>query len=181
MKVERSILGSFLAFARGGTTIDAVVVSELAYPDVTPTTNWSSLGCVIENTAEYQEEDYTIKCPSPSGGYSEKTSKSVTRDSQLFTTEGTNPLWWELAYGFAGPVVDGVPQTPFSSVDRYIYGWLKAQIRGEDGLDRIVMNVWGKLRLAEQFKASEAPTRPSWRFDIEYSSIATAEPDTIIA
>jgi hypothetical protein len=179
MKLESSIIGLFASFARGGTTIDAVAVSAAAYPDTDPADNWEDFGCVSEGRNEPNVAQYPVMCPKPSGGYEEKIEEQVLRDSYVLNFNKTNPYYWELAEGFNAAIVNGTAQTPGQKGDRFIEGWLKLQKRGSDGQDRIVKNVWGKLRLNEQFSASSDPTRPVFRFDVEYSAIATSEPNDI--
>jgi hypothetical protein len=181
MFLETSIIGLFASFAREGDTVDAVTVGVGAFPDVDPTSNWSDFGCVSEGRNEPNLAEYPVMCPKPTGGYEEKIETQTLRDSLVLTFNKTNPYWWELTHGFASAITDAAAQTPFVKGDRYIQGWLKLQERGDDGQDRIVMNVWGKLRLAEQLAASSDPTRPVFRFDVEYSAIATALPNDITA
>jgi hypothetical protein len=181
MHLESLIIGAFASFVREGASIDAVTVGVAAFPDTDPTTNWAELGCVIEARNEPNVAQYPVMCPKPSGGYEEKIEEQVLRDSYVLTLNKTNPLYWELAEGYAAAIVDGTPQTPGQQVDRYVQGWLKLQKRGQDGQDRVVKNIWGKLRLGEQFRAGADPTRPVMRFDQEYSAIATSEPNDITA
>lgn len=179
MHLESSIIGLFAAFAREGESVDSITVGVGAFPDTDPASNWEDFGCVSEGRNEPNVAEYPIMCPKPSGGYEEKMEKQVLRDSYVLSFNKTNPYYWELAEGYAGPVVDGAEQTPGQKGDRFIQGWLKLQKRGSDGQDRIVKNVYGKLRLDTEFEASSDPTRPVFRFDVEYSAIATSLPDDI--
>jgi hypothetical protein len=179
MKLESSIIGLFASFARSGATIDAITVSAAAFPDVDPADNWEDFGCVSSGQNEPNVAEYPVMCPVPSGGYEEKMEKQVLRDSYVLNFNKTNPYYWELAEGFSAAIANGTAQTPGNQKDRYVQGWLKLQKRGADGQDRIVKNVWGKLRLNEEFSASSDPTRPVFRFDVEYSAIATSLPADI--
>ena len=181
LQLETSILGAFCAFARSGATIDAITVAVDAFPDVTPLTNWDDLGCIPEMVHEVEADDNSIICPVPSGGYTKETEMNVISDSYLLTLSKTNPLVWELDQGFSAAIADGTAQTPFLAKDRFVQGWLKIQQRGKDGADRIIANVWGKMRLAEPMKTSKDPSRPSVRFHVEYSAIATSLPAGIVA
>lgn len=181
MHLESSIIGLFASFARSGESIESITVAADAYPSTDQATNWSDFGCVSEGRNEPNVAQYPVMCPKPSGGYEEKLEEQVLRDSYVLTFNKTNPFYWELAEGFNASITDGTAQTPGQKGDRFIQGWLKLQKRGIDGQDRIVKNVWGKLRLSEQFAASSDPTRPVFRFDVEYSAIATSEPNDITA
>jgi hypothetical protein len=181
LKLENSILGAFCAFARSGATINEITVAIDAFPDVSPLTNWDDLGCVPEMVHEVESDDNSVICPLPSGGYGKETEMNVIADSYLLTLNKTNPIVWELDQGYAAAIANGTAQTPFKNKDRFVAGWLKIQQRGKDGVDRIIANVWGKFRLAEPMKTSKDPTRPSVRFHVEYSAIATSLPAGIVA
>lgn len=181
MHLETSIIGLFASFAREGESIDAITVGADAFPDTDPTTNWSDFGCVSEGRNEPNVAEYPIMCPKPSGGYEEKIETQTLRDSYILTFNKTNPFYWELTEGYNAAITDTTAQTPGQKADRFIQGWLKLQKRSQDGQDRIIKNIWGKLRLSEQFVATADPTRPVFRFDQEYSAIATSLPDHITA
>jgi len=181
MKLETSIIGLFASFARAGEVIDDVTVGIGAFPDVDPVTNWEYFGCVLDARNDSNIAEYPVVCALPSGGYEEVMETQVLRDRYLMNFQKTNPYYWELAEGYAGPVVDGVAQAPGEQRDRFIQGWLKLQKRGLDGQDRIVKNIWGKLRLGEPFSGQADPTRPVFTFDQEFSSEATSLPDNITA
>jgi hypothetical protein len=181
MFTESLIIGCFASFARSGETIDSTDVAVDAFPDVSPTTNWDDFGCVSECRAEPNIAEYPVMCPKPSGGYQEKIETQVLRDRYLLTFNKLNPYYWELVEGYNAAITDGTAQTPGQKGDRFIQGWLKLQKRGQDGQDRVVKNIWGKLRLSDQFVATSDPTRPVFSFDQEYSAIATSEPNDITA
>lgn len=180
MKLEKLIIGNFAFFVEGGSEIDGVSVSKSAFPDVEPAENWHSMGCVSETTFETEKESDEDYCPSPMGGYQKIKTESVVRDTIKFKVRQTSELFWRLSLGLKEKIVNSTPQAPFSATHRYIEGWLKIQGRGDDGKDRVVMNVWGRLYMDENPKWSKDPTKPSYAFDVLYSPAASVEPADIV-
>lgn len=181
MKLEKTTIGGFLYFVESGKTIDATVVSAAAYPDVDPITNWDSLGCIQEVNFEAEKETDTDYCPSASGGYDKVDDERVVRDLLKFVTREQSEPVWRMMLGLNAQIVNGTAQTPFANGKRYIEGWLKVQGRADDGTDRIVMNIWGRLSLDANPKWSKDPTKPALTFQKLYSAIATVEPTSIVA
>jgi hypothetical protein len=181
MKLEKLIIGNFAYFVEGGTTVDATEVSITAYPDVDPITNWESLGCITETEFETEKETDTDYCPSPTGGYSKIEEEQTVRDLIKMKCRDTSEPFWRMLLGLNSKIVDETAQTPFINKRRYVEGWLKVQGRGLDGADRVVMNVWGRLKIDETPKWSKDPTKPGYVFEVIFSEIATVEPDGIIA
>lgn len=181
MKLEKLTIGGFLYFVESGKTIDGIEVSDAAYPDVDPIENWNSLGCIQEVNFEPETETDTDYCPSPAGGYEKQDDERVVKDLIKFVTREHSEPFWRLLLGLSAEIADSVAQTPFNNGRRYIEGWLKVQGRGDNGVDRIVMNVWGRLSIDANPKWSKDPTKPALKFQKQYSSIATVEPDSIVA
>jgi hypothetical protein len=181
MKLEQTTIGGFLSFAESGKTIDAIVVSAAAFPDDDPAENWDSLGCITEVNFEAEKETDTNYCPSPTGGYDKIDTERVIKDLLKFITIEQSEPYWRLMLGLGAEIVDGVAQMPFASTKRYIEGWLKVTAKGDDGVDRIDMRVWGRLSLDANPKWSKDPTKPALNFQVLYSAIATVTPTSIVA
>ncbi len=179
MLTEYSIIGAFASFVESGKSIDSITVSEAAYPDVDPSTNWEDFGEVISAAYETNTEEYPKTVPIASGGYQEIMHTQTLRDRILLNMDDTCELFWRMSEGYASEITNDTAQTPGAAKDRFVQGWLKLQLRGLDGADRIVKNVWGKLRLAEPGNWSKDPSRPAYSFDVEFSAINTSEPQTI--
>lgn len=178
--LEKLVIGGFLFFVESGKTIDAITVDKDTYPDVDPITNWNSLGCISEVNFEPETETDTDYCPDPAGGYTKEDDERVVRDLIKFVTREHSEPFWRLLLGLNNEIVNGTAQTPLANNQRYIEGWLKVQGRADDGSDRIVMNIWGRLSLDANPKWSKDPTKPALKFQKLYSSIATVEPADIV-
>ena len=180
MKLEKLRIGNFGYFVEEGTVIDGVTVSKNAFPDVDPADNWPSLGCIQETDFETEKESDTDYCPSPSGGYDKMEDEHVVRDLIKFKTRELGEPFWRMSLGLKNKIANGTAQIPFASKNRWIYGWFKSQGRGDDGVDRVVMNVWGRLMIDENPKWSKDPTKPAYVLEVQYSPIATVEPNAIV-
>lgn len=180
MKLEKLTIGNFLSFVEAGETIDGVTVSAAAFPDNDPPENWPSLGAISETDFEAEVETDTDYIASLSGGYIKEDDERVLSDYIKFKSRDMSELVWRLQLGLRDKITNGTAQTPFASKVRFIDGWLRVQAKAQDGLDRVVMNVWGRLRLDENPKYSKDPTKPGLKFQVLYSSIAEVTPENII-
>ncbi len=178
--LQKLTIGAFLFFVESGKQIDGTTVGASAYPDVEPPENWNSLGCISEFNSEAVTETETEYYPNPAGGYNKIEDTFVVQDVLKFVTRQHCEPFWRMLLGFKEEIANGIGQTPFAEKRRHIEGWLKVQGRGPDGADRIVMNVWGRLRIDSNPKWSKAAAKPALRFEVLYSPIATAEPAGIV-
>ena len=177
--LQKLILGGFLFFVEKGETIDNITVDPETYPDTDPAENWNSLGCVSEVNFNKETETDTDYCPSPAGGYNKEDDEVVVSDNIEFITRAHSEPYWRMLLGLNNKIVDGTAQTPFANKRRYIEGWLKIQGRAQDGADRVVMNIYGRLTINDNPKWSKDATKPALKFQKLYSSIATVEPNGI--
>ncbi len=181
---EKLIIGAFASFVETGTSYGdpANTVSKQMYPNAdTFPEAWSSLGCILDSSPETEvdtDEDY---CPDEGGRYRKETSETVVRDILKLSLKTHSEPIHRLILGKEGAIVDGQAFTPFAARDRSIDGWILLQLRGDDGNDRVVMALYGKLRLDAAPKWSKDPTKPAVEFEIVRSTIQTAMPGGITA
>lgn len=183
-KLEKLILGAFAAFVEEGTEYGdpANITGISLYPnaDTYPDT-WNPLGCVLDSSPETVTETYDDDCPNPSGGYTRETETAVLQDMLKLSLRGHSEPIHRLVWGANAPIVDDAAFTPFAKKDRFVKGWLLFQLRGQDGVDRAVAALYGKLRLDSAPKWAKDPTKPAVKFEIITSTIQTVEPDGITA
>ena len=177
--LEKLIIGGFLSFAEGGTTIDSLTIDSSAYPDNDPVENWSPLGCISEVNFETETETDTDYCPSPTGGYDKNDDEVISKDLIKFVTKDHSEPFWRLLMGTPAAIVDDATQVPFSEPRRYVEGWLKIQGVGDDGNDRIMLHVWGRLSIDSNPKWSKDATKPALKFQKFFSSASTILPTGI--
>lgn len=180
MKLEKLILGAFASFVADGTTYGTGPTNTAGiglYPnaDTYPST-WKSLGCVLDASAEVVSETYEDDCPLPGGGYGRTTEEVVLQDIIKLSLREHSEIIHRMVWGAAAAIVDDTAFTPFKNKDRFVLGWLHFQLRGTDGVDRIVAALWGKLRLDAAPKWAKDPTKPAVKFEIITSPIQAVEP-----
>lgn len=181
---EKLILGTFASFAEEGEEYGdpANTVGKATYPNAdTYPDAWHSLGCILESSPEVETETNEDYCPDPAGRYRKETDETVVRDILKLSLKTHSEPIHRLVLGKQGKIVDGQAFTPFAARDRSVTGWLLFQLRGDDGNDRAVMALYGKMRLDAAPKWSKDPTKPAVKFEIITSTIQTAMPGGITA
>jgi hypothetical protein len=181
-QLEKLILGTFAHFVEDGTSYGSPAnTSGIAlYPNAdTYPAAWNSMGCVLDSTAEVVEESYEDDCPNPSGGYSRETDMQVMQDILKLSLRAHSEPIHRLVWGAAAPIVNATAFTPFAKKDRFVKGWMHFQLRGQDGEDRVVAAIYGKLRLDAAPKWAKDPTKPAVKFEIVTSTIQTVLPGVI--
>lgn len=185
MKLEKLILGTFASFVESGTTFGTSPVNTVAsglYPSTTtyPAT-WQSLGDVLDAAPEKKEENFADTVPSIYGGYSTVDDTVVMQDKLKISLKSHSEPIHRMVWGLAAKIVDAEARTPFANPRRFVEGWLNFQLRGQDGADRLVAAVYGRMRIDGNPKWSKDPTKPAIIFEIIRSSIQTLVPDHVIA
>ena len=97
-----------------------------------------------------------------------------------FQVREHNEIFWRQIFGMRAPAQQNVSQVPYEQTRRWVEGWLKIQARGQDGVDRIVMDVWGRLNIDENPKWSKDVTRPSLKFQVIPSPVALITPQVAL-
>lgn len=181
------IIGTFASFVEDGTEITIPGspattndVSRSFFPD--PSTNpndWNSLGCVIQSQIVPGVQGPEISCPSEDGGYdSEQDLGEVLNLSLKCQFEIIHRLIW----GVSAKLVDNTPVRPFTDAKRVVHGWLHFRAKGEDGDERIVATLRGKLSLPERPIWNNQPVLPAVAFTInKRNTLNTITPDNITA
>jgi len=179
---EKLIIGNFAHFVEKGTVVGENTVDSGFYPEESEDLSaWNELGCVLQAVPEPTINTTTDKCPSPAGGYIDEDTNNVTKDVLKISLKCYSEPIWRMVWGLAAPIVNGTPQTPFLSKDRFVEGWLNFEQRGDDGQKRTVSVIYGRMRIDENPTWSADPSKPAIRFEVMYSSIASLEPLNIAA
>lgn len=185
MKLEKLILGTFASIVPAGTTYGSGPTNTAGiglYPnaDTYPAT-WLSLGDVLDASAETVTETYEDDIPAAAGGYARETEEVVLQDIIKLSLRSHSEVIHRMIWGASAVIVNDTAFTPFKNKDRFILTWLHFQLRGQDGVDRIVAALWGKLRLDAAPKWAKDPTKPAVKFQIITSTIQAVEPLAITA
>lgn len=184
MKLEKLILGTFAAFVEAGTTFGTspvnTVSSEL-YPDTTThAAVWSSLGDVLDSAPDTKTEDYADTIPDPAGGYRTQADVVVLQDNLKLSLLAHSEPIHRMVWGLDAKIVDGTPVTPFSAKRRFVEGWINFTLRGQDGADRVVAAIYGRMRVDGAPKWAKDPTKPAITFEVLRSTVASIVPDNIV-
>jgi hypothetical protein len=182
--LQKLILGAFASFVEDGTSVGDPpnTVGADFFPSADDYSEaWNSLGCVSQSSLEPKVETDIVSCPSPAGGYIEEETENVVADViKLSLRDHSEPIF-RMIWGLTAPVEDGTPVAPFANKDRFVKGWLNFTLRGQDGQDRIVAALYGKLRMDANPTWSKDPTKPAVKFQVLYSPIAAIVPDQVEA
>jgi hypothetical protein len=181
LKLEKLIIGNFASFVEKGTVVGENTVDSGFYPeDEEDLDAWSSLGCVLDATPEPEVETDSDYCPDAAGGYRKEDTDNVVKDVIKMTLKCHSEPIWRMILGVKAKLVNGTPQTPFANKDRFVEGWLNIEQRAQDGVARTLMVIYGRLKIDANPSWSKDPTKPSVRFEILTSSIASVEPNAIV-
>jgi len=169
------IIGNFMHFVRAGDTVDSVVVSATGKPDVTPTTNWPSIGVVKNVTPDFEEIPNTWDEPTTSGGYLRRNEPITVASYLDVELEGVVDIALEMMFGI-GKVTAGAAQIPGNQNARHIEGWIKYQgrmVTGSVGTDLVVSDQWVQASLKTPPKFSKERATCVIRFQLLPSSLNT--------
>lgn len=167
--LQEVLMGATLFFVEEGTLIEggATPVSKLALPDDTPGTDWQTFGCTNDLTPfQTTETDTPRKCFD--GNRFRTTIKTiVTNEGWEFTINDHIEPVWRMMLGLSAPIADDTPVPVYATAIREINGYLKFQARNVHSQgDVFVMDIWGKLTLAELPTYADKTVLPKLRFEV---------------
>jgi hypothetical protein len=149
--IRRELLNARVYFVPTGESVDAVTVSETAWPDNSPTTNWTNYQLhdteTIKAEREYEEE--TFKIPRSTGGYNDDIEKTLKSVKYTGVTAKTNSLLKKLEHGLSTVPVVGTAQAPFASNDDYVEGVALIEIQNKSGTVTERIQIWARIRLTD--------------------------------
>lgn len=166
--LQETLLGSTLFFVEEGVAIEGgeTLVSKSALPDDTPGTDWQTFGCANNLTPFRTTETDTPRICFDGNRYRTTVREIVTADGWEFEiTDHVEPVW-RLMLGLSAPIANDTPVEVFANNVREINGYLKFQARNVHSQgDVFVMDVWGKLTLAELPTYADKTVHPKLRFE----------------
>lgn len=180
MKLEELIIGSFVNFVRDETDVGGTPVSASFKPG-SGDASWSELGCVTAFRPQLDTQEFAVMCPAAGGGYRRSRKTMTTSDTMVFDVDKTSPIFWELLTGVSAAIADTTNQIPFVKSERKIEGWLQFQGRGDDGDDRVIIDMWVELRLTDGTEFGPNPVRPVWNAEVLTSALNNLLPDSIVS
>jgi hypothetical protein len=170
--LQKTMLGSTLYFIESGLTVEGAVVGPTIKPDITPTTNWRTLGCVNELTPyQVTEEDTPFTCFEGTR-YRQESSTVVLQDGWEFTLKNHCEPIYRLMLGLDAEFsTNAATVIPYKKNIRQIYGYLKFQAKNVNKDQQIwTMDLWGKLEMIEMPTYNDKSVFPRLRFINEDSA-----------
>lgn len=163
--LQKTMIGATAFFIENGLVIDSVTVSKNAKPDVDPTANWRTLGCVNQLTPYQQtEEDTPIKCFNGTRYIQERETIVLEDGWDIVLRDHSEPIY-RLLLGLAAEIQDGTPVIPYANNVRKIEGWLKLQGRNVNANGDVwVMDLYCKMELPELPTYNDKTVLPTVRF-----------------
>lgn len=107
---------------------------------------WLEVGAVqtLEHQPKVQEEPYSEVT---SNGWRDYKDQYVTADVYELKTREVSELFHRLDLGTAAEIAAGTEQVAFSQSDRKVIGWVKFQLRQQDGTDRTIQDMYCEVRI----------------------------------
>lgn len=172
---QRLLTGALVFFAEASTSPEISATSKPAADNVA----WKEIGCVQNLVHQEQAHEEEYDCPHPVRGWRSKKDRWVFGDRYMLTTRETSELVHRLALGVASPLALDGAQEPNAVADRRVRGWIKIQKRMPGGKDRIIMDLWCDVRLAEEpgdAKAVQVPVLELEDLDSTLKSVVMPDP-----
>jgi hypothetical protein len=149
--IRRELLNARVYFIPSGELVDAVTVTETAWPDNNPTANWTAFQLhdteTIKADREYEEE--VFKIPRATGGYNDDVEKSLKSVKYTGLTAKTNSLLKQLEHGLSSQPVAGAAQAPFANGNDYVEGVALIEIQNKTGAVTERIQIWARIRLTD--------------------------------
>jgi hypothetical protein len=169
--LKERLTGSLIRFVKDGTEIvstpSAINACATAAPAKVFFTDDYSLGRVNNSKYVPKTKDRTREWSSPTGGYKERTTKSVTEDAfEITVIDYATALFDQLAFGLAAVPVAATSQQAFKAADRYQDGWAQVTIMEEDGTisGELIVHVRLEIQTAPEMKNEDGS--PVWRIAV---------------
>jgi len=165
--IRRELKNARLYFIPSGETVEGAAVSNTAWPDNSPASNWTAYQFAdIETVKEAKEVDTeTFKIPKASGGYTIDTEETLLKRMWNATTAKTNSIIKQLEHALASAVVASTAQAPFVQNNNYIDGVMLLEIQNKNGVVTERTQVWARLRLVSA--GDVGPTTAKVEFSLE--------------
>lgn len=156
--------GALFHFIKDGTVVSTITIGKAAKPAAIAFTDDYSLGRVNNSKYVPQTKDRKREWALSTGGYKERTTKTVTEDAYEITViDYATGLFDQLAFGLAGPAVAGASQQAFASATRYKDGWAQITLTEEDGTISGVLTLHVRLEIQTVPEIKSEDGSPVWK------------------
>jgi hypothetical protein len=162
--LKERLTGALIRFVPDGTIVSTVTIGATAKPATIAFTDDYSLGRINNSKYTPKTKERTREWAKPTGGYKERTTKSVTEDAYEITViDYATALFDQLAFGLAAAPVVNVSQQAFAASNRYKYGWAQLTLIEEDGTISGLLTIHIRLEIATVPELKNEDGSPVWR------------------
>lgn len=168
------VLGSHAFFFREGdafTLPSAGTAGRTAKPGATDT-GWIDLGIIEEQNTERESEDITVFAPTP--GRLRKYDIIEVKDAMKVTFTGAElgPVAIEILYKTLALTSASTQFNPLEGQTKK--GWLKIQQYDQNDAQRLVLDVFGRLKVTGGIKAGGGElAKVQYEFEVLHSTLNT--------
>jgi hypothetical protein len=170
--IRRELLNARVYFIPVGETVDSVTVSQTAWPDNSPTTNYTSYQLHDTETirCEREFEVETFKIPKASGGYRDDDESTLKKVVYTGVTAKTNSLLKQLEHGLATQPVVATAQAPFARNDDFVEGVALVELQSKSGAVTERIQVWSRLRLSDAGEVGPSTKKLTYTLEVRDSA-----------
>lgn len=166
--LKERLTGSLFRFVPDGTEIDddpaVILASATAAPDAAFFTDDWSMGRVNNSKYVPKTKDRVREWSKPTGGYKERTTKTVTEEAfEITVIDYATGIFDKLMFGLEADPVAATAQQAFSAADRYVDGWGQFTLIEEDGTISGVLVLHARLEIQTVPEMKNEDGSPVWR------------------
>lgn len=168
--IRRELLNARVYFIPAGEVVDGnpALSATTAWPDNTPTANWTAFQLHDTETikAEREFEQETFKIPKSTGGYTDDTESTLKKVTYTGTTAKTNSLLKQLEHGLTSQPVVGTAQSPFVRNDDFVEGVALLELQNKAGVMTERIQVWSRLRLTDAGEVGPSTKKLTYTLEV---------------
>jgi len=162
--LKERLTGAKFRFIKDGTVISTQTIGKAIKPADVAWTDDYSLGRINNSkyvpTTKERKREWALD----TGGYKERTTKSVTEDAYEITViDYATALFDQLLFGLETAPVADTEQQAFASADRYKDGWAQLTFIEEDGTISGVLTIHVRLEIQTAPEIKNEDGSPVWK------------------
>lgn len=162
--LKERLNGALIRFIPDGTVISTITTGPAAKPAAGAWTDDYSLGRINNSkyvpTTKERKREWAL----PTGGYKERTNKSVAEDAYEITViDYATGLFDQLAFGLNALPAATVSQQAFANAERHKDGWAQLTMIEEDGTISGILTIHVRLEISAVPEIKNEDGSPVWR------------------
>lgn len=162
--LKERLTGALIRFVPDGTVISTITIGKAAKPAAIAFTDDYSLGRINNSKYSPKTKDRVREWALPTGGYKERTTKTVTEDAfEITVIDYATTLFDRLAFGLATAPVATTAQQAFKKADRWVDGWAQLTMIEEEGIISGILTAHMRLDIQTAPEIKNEDGSPVWR------------------